>query len=208
MPLHISTHLDAEMHIKSGGRDIASIPLETLVGEGVIVDLRDICEDWTLIKPEHITKRIRVREGDILIYCTGYWKYFNGCPAEDEIRYFCRHPGGDRDLADWIVGMKLKWWGFDTGSADHPMNTSIRYKRPDQAREYVRRTGRDPETEYPEPGLFVMHHVPFGAGIVHVENIGGDIEQVLNTRCLIGCFPWRFVGGEASLCRVVAFVDQ
>jgi kynurenine formamidase len=207
-PLHISTHLDAEMHIKSGGRDIASIPLETLVGEGVIVDLRDICEDWTLIKPEHITKRIRVREGDILIYCTGYWKYFNGCPAEDEIRYFCRHPGGDRDLADWIVGMKLKWWGFDTGSADHPMNTSIRYKRPDQAREYVRRTGRDPETEYPEPGLFVMHHVPFGAGIVHVENIGGDIEQVLNTRCLIGCFPWRFVGGEASLCRVVAFVDQ
>jgi kynurenine formamidase len=52
-----------------------------------------------------------------------------------------------------------------------------------------------------------MHHVPFNAGVVHVENVGGDIEQVLNRRCVIGCFPWKFVGGEASLCRVVAFPD-
>lgn len=206
-PLHISTHLDAEMHIKSGGADIASIPLDVLVGEGVIVDLRDVSGDWSLIRPEHITKKVPVREGDILIYCTGYWRYYNGCPQEDEVRYFCRHPGGGRELAEWIVSMKLKWWGFDTGSADHPMNTSIRDKRPDLAREYTRRTGRDPAKEFPEHDLFVMHHVPFGAGIVHVENVGGDIEQVLNRRCVIGCFPWRFVGGEASLCRVVAFLD-
>lgn len=207
MPLHISTHLDAEMHIKSGGADIASIPLDRLVSEGVIVDLRDVAADWSLIRPEHITRKIQVREGDILIYHTGWWRFYNGCPEEDEVRYFCMHPGGGRELAEWIVAMKLKWWGFDTGSADHPMNTSIRSKRPDLAREYTRRTGRDPEKEFPEQDLFVMHHVPFGAGIVHVENVGGDIEQVLNRRCLIGCFPWRFVGGEASLCRVVAFLD-
>lgn len=207
MPLHISTHLDAEMHIKSGGKDIASIPLEVLVGEGVIVDLRDVADDWSLIRPEHITRKMQVRDGDILIYCTGFHRFYNGCAEEDEIRYFCKHPGGGRDLAEWIVSMKLKWWGFDTGSADHPMNTSIRSKRPDLAREYQRRSGRDPEQEFPEADLFVMHHVPFGAGIVHVENVGGDIEQVLNRRCVIGCFPWRFVGGEASLCRVVAFPD-
>jgi len=23
----------------------------------------------------------------------------------------------------------------------------------------------------------------------------------------IGCFPWRFVNGESSICRIVAFVD-
>jgi kynurenine formamidase len=104
--------------------------------------------------------------------------------------------------------MKLRWWGFDAGSADHPMNTSIRERRPDLAREYRRRTGRDPAEEFPETDLFVMHHVPFRAGIVHVENVGGDIAQVLNRRCTIGCFPWRFVGGEASPCRVVAFLDD
>ena len=117
------------------------------------------------------------------------------------------HPGGGRELAEWLVSMKIRWWAFDTGSADHPMNTSIRYKRPDLAREYQRRTGRDPEQEFPEKDLFVMHHVPFAAGIVHVENAGGDIERVLNQRCIVGCFPWRFVGGEASLCRLVAFLD-
>jgi kynurenine formamidase len=206
-PLHVSTHLDAEMHIKSGGADIASIPLSTLVGEGVIVDLSDVVSDWSLIRPEHLTRKVKIREGDILIYHTGWHRYYNGCAKEDEVRYFCMHPGGGRELAEWLVSMKIRWWAFDTGSADHPMNTSIRYKRPDLAREYRRRTGRDPEEEFPEQDLFVMHHVPFGAGIVHVEIAGGDIERVLNQRCIVGCFPWRFVGGEASLCRLVAFLD-
>ncbi len=206
-PLHVSTHLDAEMHIKSGGADIASIPLSVLVGEGVIVDLSDVVSDWSLIRPEHLTRKVKIREGDILIYHTGWHQFYNGCAKEDEVRYFCMHPGGGRELAEWLVSMKIRWWAFDTGSADHPMNTSIRYKRPDLAREYRRRTGRDPEEEFPEQDLFVMHHVPFGAGIVHVENAGGDIERVLNQRCIVGCFPWRFVGGEASLCRLVAFLD-
>ena len=34
----------------------------------------------------------------------------------------------------------------------------------------------------------------------------GDIDNALNVRCKIGAFPWRFVGGEASICRVVAFI--
>lgn len=206
-PLHVSTHLDAEMHIRSGGADIASIPLSTLVGEGVIVDISDVVDDWSLIRPEHLTRKIKIRDGDIVVYHTGWHRFYNGCAQEDEVRYFCMHPGGGRELAEWLVSMKIRWWAFDTGSADHPMNTSIRYKRPDLAREYRRRTGRDPEEEFPEQDLFVMHHVPFGAGIVHVENAGGDIERVLNQRCIIGCFPWRFVGGEASLCRLVAFLN-
>jgi kynurenine formamidase len=206
-PLHVSTHLDAEMHIRSGGADIASIPLSTLVGEGVIVDISDVVDDWTLIRPEHLTRKIQIRDGDIVVYHTGWHRFYNGCAQENEVRYFCMHPGGGRELAEWLVSMKIRWWAFDTGSADHPMNTSIRYKRPDLAREYRRRTGRDPEEEFPEQDLFVMHHVPFGAGIVHVENAGGDIERVLNQRCIIGCFPWRFVGGEASLCRLVAFLN-
>jgi len=31
---------------------------------------------------------------------------------------------------------------------------------------------------------------------------------VLNRRCHIGVFPWRFEGGEASICRVVAFLPD
>jgi arylformamidase len=60
---------------------------------------------------------------------------------------------------------------------------------------------------FPKQDLFVMHRVPFRDNILHVENLGGDVEQVLNQRCLIGVFPWRFEGGEASIARVVAFVE-
>ena len=39
------------------------------------------------------------------------------------------------------------------------------------------------------------------------ENVGGDIEKVLNERCVIGAFPWKIEGGEASICRIMAFFD-
>ena len=37
--------------------------------------------------------------------------------------------------------------------------------------------------------------------------MGGDIERVLNTRCITGAFPWKFEGGEACPCRILAFLD-
>ena len=60
---------------------------------------------------------------------------------------------------------------------------------------------------FPEDDIFVMHRVPFRAGITHVENMG-SMEGALNTRCLIGAFPIPIEGGEASPCRVVAFIDE
>lgn len=207
-PLHIGTHLDSEMHAISGGKDIASIPLGVLFREGVIVDVSEDVGNFGVIKPEHIESKVEVKEGDILLYHTGWHKYFNGESEEDEIRYFCKHPGGTKELAQWIVDKKLAWTGTDCGSADHPMNTSIRYKRPEIRREYEKLFGVDVEKQFPEEELFIMHQIPFRQGIVHAENVGGDIDQVLNQRCLIGAFPWKFEGGEASICRIVAFVED
>jgi kynurenine formamidase len=208
LPLHSGTHFDGEMHIISGGADLASVPLDRLCREGVIVDLSDELDDWSVITPEMITSRMEVKKGDILIYNTGYHRYFNGGPEEDEERYFLRHPGGDRRLAEWIVEMELAWTGFDCGSGDHPMNTSIRYKRPDAARAFEREVGKSVDDAFPEDDLFVMHRVPFRAGITHVENMGGSLKDALNRRCLIGAFPIPIQGGEASPCRVVAFIDE
>ena len=208
LPLHSGTHFDAEMHIISGGADLASVPLDRLCREGVIVDLSDELDDWSVITPEMITSRMEVKKGDILIYNTGYHRYFNGGPDEDEERYYLRHPGGDRRLAEWIVEMELAWTGFDCGSGDHPMNTSIRNKRPDATKAFERAVGRSVDEAFPEEDLFVMHRVPFRAGITHVENMGGALEDALNRRCLIGAFPIPIQGGEASPCRVVAFIDE
>ncbi|HZA59062.1 MAG TPA: cyclase family protein [Solirubrobacterales bacterium] len=208
LPLHSGTHFDGEFHIISGGKDLRSVPLETLCREGVIVDISDLMEDWAVIKPSMITDRAEVKKGDILIYHTGYHRYYNGGPEEDEERYFLRHPGGDREFAEWIVEMELAWTGFDCGSGDHPMNTSIRFKRPDARDAFEEQLGKDVNELFPEEDLFVMHRVPFGQGITHVENAGGDIEDALGQRCMIGAFPMPIEGGEASPCRVVAFLDE
>jgi kynurenine formamidase len=208
LPLHSGTHFDAEMHIISGGKDLASVPIERLCREGVIVDIREEMEDWAVITPEMITSRIEVRKGDILIYNTGWHRYFNGAPEEDEERYYLRHPGGDRRLAEWIAEVEPAWTGFDCGSGDHPMNTSIRDKRPDAARAFERHVGKPIPEVFPDEDLFCMHRIPFRKGITHVENMGGALDSLGTRRCLIGAFPIPIEGGEASPCRVVAFLDD
>lgn len=206
-PLHAGTHFDGEMHIVSGGKDMASVPLETLCREGVVADLSDIMEDWSIITPKDITDRVEVKKGDILLINTGWYRFFNGNPEEDEERYFLRHPGGTRELAEWFVEMELAWTGIDCGSGDHAMNTTIRDKRPDARRAFEAQVGKSVDEAFPPEDLFVMHRVPFRAGITHVENLGGNLDQVSNVRCTIGAFPLPIEGGEASPCRVVAFLD-
>lgn len=206
-PLHLSTHIDAEMHGISGGKDVASIPLERLVGPGVVVDVSEVGE-WGVYTPELIESKVQVSKGDILIIHTGWWRYYSGMPEEDLVKYFCKHPGPNRRFMEWVLEKELRWLGVDCGSADHPMNTSIRIRRPDLAREYERRFDIRVEEAWPEDGLFFMHHEPFRHGIVHAENLGGDIAQLLDRRVTIGAFPWKFIGGEASICRIVAFEED
>ncbi len=52
-----------------------------------------------------------------------------------------------------------------------------------------------------------MHELGQGQGGDVAGAVGGDIERVLNTRCIIGAFPWKFEGGEACPCRILAFLD-
>ncbi|MFL5384940.1 MAG: hypothetical protein ACJ8GN_20670 [Longimicrobiaceae bacterium] len=45
------------------------------------------------------------------------------------------------------------------------------------------------------------------ANTAHAENQGGEIStpELQTLRLIIGCFPWKFQGGEAAFARVVAF---
>ena len=218
--LHSGTHLDGPMHGTDSTVDMASLPLTKLVHEGVIVDVSDVCGEWDVIKPEHITSKVEVKKGDIVIVHTGFHKHYQGMPQQDMVKYFCMHPGGGVELARWMVDMELSWWGIDAGSGDHPMNTVVRETRPDLAREFEEKVGVSAgeyfgEYEYThhlsgrrvKANMFPMHYLAFPSGVIHAENVGGDIDKVLNERCVIGAFPWKIEGGEASQCRIIAFFD-
>ncbi|MGE5485991.1 MAG: cyclase family protein [Ignavibacteriales bacterium] len=206
---HVGTHLDGPLHFCGYGKDIASLPLDFLVGPGVVVDISDMAEDYGIYTPKDITDRAEVREGDILIIHTGYHHYSWDQPKADEVRYMTRHPGPTREFADWCLKTRIKWIGVDCGSADHPMNTKIREWMPGPAKEcdafMRRRYGKSMEELLPAADYQVMHIALFPHNLIHAENIGGQIDEILGRRLIIGCFPWRFVGGESSISRIVAF---
>ncbi|MBM4423999.1 MAG: cyclase family protein [Chloroflexi bacterium] len=209
---HLGTHLDGEIHFYTPGKDIASLSLDFLTHEGVIVDLSDACGDYDVYSSKMIEDRVEVKEGDILIIHTGYHHFGWDQPGADEIRYMVKHPGPDREFAEWCKKKKLRWLAVDCGSADHPMNTIIRDWHPRQARQakkvFEKKYGKPLEEFFDDTKYQLMHIELFPYGIIHAECIGGDIDLLLNKRATIGFFPWRFVDGESSIGRCVAFVDD
>lgn len=209
---HLGTHLDGEIHFYTPGKDIASLDFDFLHGPGVVVDLSDVAGDYDVYTSQMVEDRVEVREGDILLIHTGYHRYGWDQPKADEIRYMVQHPGPDREFAEWCVRKKIKWLGVDCGSADHPMNTIIRNWMPRQAKEaeahFQKKYGKALEDVFTDDKYQLMHLYLFPHGIVHAECLGGDIDLLLNERVDIGCFPWRFVDGESSIARIVAFVDD
>jgi len=209
---HLGTHLDGEIHFHTPGKDIASLDMDFLVHEGVIVDLSDVCGDYDVYTSKMIEERVEVRQGDILIVHTGYHHFGWDQPHADEIRYMVKHPGPDREFADWMKKKQIRWEGVDCGSADHPMNTIIRDWMPRQARQadkvFQKKHKQALADFFDDTKYQLMHLELFPHGIIHAECIGGDIDLLLNRRVTIGFFPWRFVDGESSIGRCVAMVDD
>ncbi len=209
---HLGTHLDGEIHFYTPGKDIASLSLDFLTGPAAIVDLSDACGDYDIYTSQMVEERVDVHEGDILIIHTGYHRYGWDQPRADEIRYMVKHPGPDREFAEWCKAKKLKWLAVDCGSADHPMNTIIRQWMPRQAAEaeahFQAKYGKRVAEVFTDDKYQLMHIEMFPFGIIHAECVGGDIDLLLNQRVEVGCFPWRFVDGESCIARIVAYVDD
>ena len=209
---HLGTHLDGEIHFHTAGKDIASLDMDYLVHDAAIVDLSDVCGDYDVYTSKMVEERVEVKEGDILVIHTGYHHFGWDQHNADEIRYMVKHPGPDREFAEWAKKKKLRWLAVDCGSADHPMNTIIRDWMPRQAKEaeivFKKKFGKSLAEFYDDSKYQLMHIEMFPYGIIHAECFAGDIDLLLNRRVQVGFFPWRFVDGESSIGRAVAFVDD
>jgi arylformamidase len=207
---HLGTHLDGEIHFYTPGKDIASLTMDYLVHDAAIVDLSDVCADYDVYTSKMVTDRVEVKEGDILVIHTGYHHFGWDMPTADEIRYMVRHPGPDREFGEWAKKMKIRWIAVDCGSADHPMNTIIRTWMPRQAKQadhvFRKKFGMSLEEFFSDDKYQLMHIEMFPDSIIHAECFGGEIDLLLNRRVQVGFFPWRFVDGEASIGRAVAFL--
>ncbi|MGH2545048.1 MAG: cyclase family protein, partial [Ardenticatenaceae bacterium] len=90
-----------------------------------------------------------------------------------------------------------------------PFNTKVRTARPDLIPVVEEAIGMTMDEAFPWMEDYqCTHTILFPKGIFHAENVGGMIDEVLDQRVWLGCFPFRFKGGEAAFARIVAFVKE
>src|SRR5690606_7744908 len=105
---------------------------------------------------------------------------------------------------------KINWCGIGAPSFEHPMNTAIREYRPDLARECARKAGFEDIEDYmpEEKWMLHCHRAMQRNGQMHVDNIGGDVASLVGQKVIVGVFPWKWKTGDASIARVVAFIEE
>lgn len=210
--IHLATHMDGEIHFWPKGRTIGQIPLADWVGPGVVADISHLVSDSSVYTPEMIESVAEVRSGDILILKTGWHKFGWNSPDSDEFRYMVKHPGPSPDFSDWCVAKKIKWLGIDAVSQDHPMNTIQRIWHPKTFEEANRKLkeafGQDWDEMYPLDKYYQDTHLNlFPKGIIHAENLGGDIARVTSGRYYIAGFLQKAMEAETMWGRFIALKE-
>lgn len=204
MVMHSGTHMNAPLHLVQKGAPLSDIPLDSLFGNGVILDVPK--RSWQLITAADLeSARPGVQEGDFVVIVTGWHHRYS-----DSLEYFGESPGLSRDAAEWLVGRRVKLVAMDTAQIDHPLATSLGPHRggPLMNRlleSYVNATGLDPKQEHPLWN--VAHKTLLSAGIPTIEQVGGDVDTLKGRRATLLATPWNWNKGDACPVRFVALTD-
>lgn len=108
-PTHVGTHVDVPYHMFEEGKTLDQIPVETWVGEGVVINL-SFKKDKEFITEADMEKAgSHVKRGDIVVLYTGYGKYrgYNR-------KYQYDWPALNESGAKWLVACGVKFVGVDT----------------------------------------------------------------------------------------------
>ena len=208
--MHSGTHIDAPGHVIEGAPLLHEIPLSAFFGTGVVLDIPK--KKWEVVTPADLdaaSKVTPVREGDIVIVNTGWHHTY-----ADSAEYYAYSPGFYKEAGEWFVEHKVKAVGTDTQALDHPLATAIGPHGPTEfsggllpwaVKEYEEETGRRAIDDFPE--WEPCHRAILSHGIYGFENVGGDIDKVTGKRVTFAAFPWRWVGGDGCIVRLVATTD-
>lgn len=110
---HGGTHVDAPSHFLPGGTDVASMPLDTLIGPALVADATPDGEDITMAT---IQWPREPRPGDRVIIRSG-WETRQGTPE-----YFTEAPCLGLDVAAYLAEKGVVMVGLDlpTPNRHHP----------------------------------------------------------------------------------------
>ncbi len=165
---------------------------------------------WEVVTPDDLeAARPEIRPGDIVIVNTGWHHYYG-----DSAQYYAYSPGFYKEAGEWFAARGVKAVGTDTQALDHPLATAIGPHGPAEPQggllpwavaEYEAETGRKVLDDFPE--WEPCHRAILSNGIYGFENVGGDLDKVTGKRVTFAAFPWRWVGGDGCIVRLVAIID-
>jgi len=173
---HTGTHIDAPSHFIAGGRTIDQIPLSTLTGPAIVVDLtRQKLKERQMVEWDDIKLYAsRMREGAILLLCTG-WSQYWGTP-----KYYA-HPFLSVDAAKRILETGIKVIGVDTLNPDETPYDGIG-----------------------SSGEFGVHKAILGADGVIAENLT-NLQTLIDEKCIVALIPLNLAGSDGSPIRAIAW---
>lgn len=188
-PEHGGTHMDAPVHFFEGGDAADEIPLERLVGPGVVVDVRDAVAadrdhlvgvaDLEVWEAAHGP----LREGAIVLLRTGigrFWpdraRYLGTARRGEAALAELHFPGldADADAVPWLAERGVSAVGIDTASIDHGPSRRFR-----------------------------AHVALFERGIPAFENVA-NLERLPPRGFTVIALPMKIGGGSGGPLRIVA----
>jgi kynurenine formamidase len=189
-PEHGGTHIDAPKHFSINANTVDQIPLDQLIGDGILIDVTKQCEanrDY-LIAVEDFTNwekaNGQIPNGSIILLRTGFAKYW-----PDRVKYMgtdergagavakLHFPGLSPDAARWLTTSRsIKAIGLDTPSIDFGQSTS-----------------------------FDSHQILFAKNVPAFENVG-DMSELPAKGFRVIAMPMKITGGSGGPLRIAAMV--
>lgn len=160
--VHVGTHVDAPSHFYADGPGMDEVPLDRLIGAGVVAGL-DLSE-FDLIGVDHLADvSPAIEEGDIVAIHTGWETSW----MTDS---WNRHPSLDQDAADWLVERKIRLLAVDTATPD------LAYDR------------RGPGFEFPIHRTLLKHGVLIAEQVANLAGlVGSRVEFMFCPIPILGC---------------------
>lgn len=191
-PEHGGTHIDAPIHFFKDRAYLDQLPLEKLIGKGVVIDVVEKCasnpdyqvsvEDLTGWEAAHGEKL----DDAIVLLRTGFGKYW-----PDRVKYMgtnergaeavakLHFPGLHPDAAKWIVESRtVKAIGLDTPSID-----------------------------YGQSNDFKTHVTLYEKSVSAMENIA-NLDQLPEKGFTVIALPMKIRGGSGGPLRIVALLPE